>query len=71
MARWIKYEEDVELGPDRWGKPHVPPLCFDSVVRLRNFIEAGKIRFTCCWKLISFIYMYFSTLIIKMFHKLS
>lgn len=44
MARWIKYEEDVELGPDRWGKPHVPPLCFTSLSKLRQCIEAGRIR---------------------------
>ena len=43
-ARWIKYEEDVELGPDRWGKPHVPPLCFHSLIKLRQCIEAGIIK---------------------------
>ncbi|CAL1266252.1 unnamed protein product [Larinioides sclopetarius] len=40
-ARWIKYEEDVELGPDKWGKPHVPPLSFHSLLKLRQCLDSG------------------------------
>ncbi|GFU39401.1 anion exchange protein 2 [Nephila pilipes] len=42
-ARWIKYEEDVELGPDKWGKPHVPPLSFHSLLRLRHCLDSGGV----------------------------
>lgn len=41
-ARWIKYEEDVELGPDKWGKPHVPPLSFHSLLKLRQCLDSGE-----------------------------
>ncbi|CAG7833125.1 unnamed protein product [Allacma fusca] len=42
-ARWIKYEEDVEEGADRWGRPHVASLSFHSLINLRRLIEAGVI----------------------------
>ncbi|XP_054706709.1 band 3 anion transport protein-like [Uloborus diversus] len=42
-ARWIKYEEDVELSIDRWGKPHVPPLYFHSLLTLRNALDHGAV----------------------------
>ncbi|XP_071493333.1 band 3 anion transport protein-like [Diadema antillarum] len=38
-ARWIKYEEDVEEGAQRWGKPHVASLSFHSLVELRQYLE--------------------------------
>lgn len=41
-ARWIKYEEDLEEGADRWGRPHVASLSFHSLINLRRLIEAGK-----------------------------
>ncbi|XP_075238832.1 band 3 anion transport protein-like isoform X2 [Convolutriloba macropyga] len=39
-ARWIKYEEDVELGGE-WGKPHVSTLSFHSLLELRRLLEHG------------------------------
>ncbi|XP_073975521.1 anion exchange protein Ae2 isoform X4 [Rhodnius prolixus] len=42
-ARWIKYEEDVEEGADRWGRPHVAPLSFHSLLNLRRCLETGVI----------------------------
>lgn len=42
-ARWIKYEEDVEEGSDRWGRPHVAPLSFHSLLNLRLFLEQGVV----------------------------
>ncbi|XP_055317882.1 anion exchange protein 3 isoform X2 [Sitodiplosis mosellana] len=42
-ARWIKYEEDVEEGADRWGRPHVAPLSFHSLLNLRLFLEQGVV----------------------------
>lgn len=40
-ARWIKYEEDVEEGSDRWGRPHVASLSFHSLLNLRRCLETG------------------------------
>ncbi|KAH8380652.1 hypothetical protein KR009_011982 [Drosophila setifemur] len=42
-ARWIKYEEDVEEGSDRWGKPHVASLSFHSLLNLRRCLETGVV----------------------------
>lgn len=43
-ARWIKYEEDVEEGSDRWGRPHVASLSFHSLLNLRRCLETGEIN---------------------------
>ncbi|KAK4877761.1 hypothetical protein RN001_010267 [Aquatica leii] len=43
-ARWIKYEEDVEEGVDRWGKPHVASLSFHSLLNLRKCLEEGLVN---------------------------
>lgn len=40
-ARWIKYEEHVEEGADRWGRPHVASLSFHSLLNLRRCLETG------------------------------
>ena len=40
-ARWIKFEEDVEEGSGRWGRPHVSALAFHSLVELRRGLEKG------------------------------
>ncbi|CAH1788172.1 unnamed protein product [Owenia fusiformis] len=42
-ARWIKFEEDVEEGANRWGKPHVASLSFHSLLELRKCLEEGTI----------------------------
>jgi len=41
-ARWIKFEEDVEKN-ERWGKPHVASLSFQSLLELRRGIETGSV----------------------------
>lgn len=41
-ARWIKFEEDVEEGAERWGKPHVASLSFHSLIELRKGLEQGE-----------------------------
>ncbi|KAJ8019935.1 Anion exchange protein 2 [Holothuria leucospilota] len=41
-ARWIKFEEDVEEGAHKWGKPHVASLSFHSLVELRHFLEEAS-----------------------------
>lgn len=40
-ARWIKYEEDVHEGTDRWGRPHVASLSFHSLLNVRRSLESG------------------------------
>lgn len=35
-ARWIKFEEDVEEGGNRWSKPHVATLSLHSLFELRR-----------------------------------
>ncbi|XP_067140255.1 band 3 anion transport protein-like [Centruroides vittatus] len=42
-ARWIKYEENVEEGAERWGKPHVASLSFHSLLSLRKCLEQGTV----------------------------
>jgi hypothetical protein len=43
-ARWIKFEEDVEEGAERWGKPHVASLSFHSLLDLRRCLEKCEFR---------------------------
>jgi len=40
-ARWIKFEEEIEEGAVRWGKPHVSSLSFHSLLELRRCLEQG------------------------------
>ncbi|XP_033100508.1 electroneutral sodium bicarbonate exchanger 1-like [Anneissia japonica] len=40
---WIKYEEDVEEGADRWSKPHISTLSLHSLFELRNCILIGTV----------------------------
>ena len=42
-ARWLKFEEDVEEGGDRWSKPHVATLSLYSVFELRSCIVNGTV----------------------------
>jgi len=42
-ARWIKFEEDVEEGGNRWSKPHVATLSLHSLFELRSMITNGTI----------------------------
>ncbi|KAL8587703.1 hypothetical protein ACOMHN_020921 [Nucella lapillus] len=40
-ARWIKFEEDVEEGGERWSKPHVATLSLHSLFELRCSLLQG------------------------------
>ena len=40
-ARWIKFEEDVELAGDRWSKPHVAYSTCRALLQLRNCLLRG------------------------------
>uniref|UniRef100_F7IQU1 Anion exchange protein n=1 Tax=Callithrix jacchus TaxID=9483 RepID=F7IQU1_CALJA len=42
-ARWIKFEEKVEQGGERWSKPHVATLSLHSLFELRTCMEKGSI----------------------------
>uniref|UniRef100_A0A8C4ZVS3 Anion exchange protein n=1 Tax=Gadus morhua TaxID=8049 RepID=A0A8C4ZVS3_GADMO len=42
-ARWIKFEEKVEEGGERWSKPHVATLSLHSLMELKTCIETGTI----------------------------
>uniref|UniRef100_A0A672GKT9 Anion exchange protein n=1 Tax=Salarias fasciatus TaxID=181472 RepID=A0A672GKT9_SALFA len=42
-ARWIKFEEKVEKGGERWSKPHVATLSLHSLMELKTCIEKGTI----------------------------
>ncbi|NXA78729.1 S4A4 protein, partial [Thryothorus ludovicianus] len=41
MARWIKFEEKVEDGGERWSAPHVPVLSLHSLLQLRTCLQKG------------------------------
>jgi len=43
IYRWVKYEEDVEEGGERWSKPHVASLSLHSLFELRSSILQGSV----------------------------
>jgi sodium bicarbonate transporter 10 len=43
MRRWIKFEEDVEEGGNRWSKPHVATLSLHSLFELRSLLLNGTV----------------------------
>ncbi|XP_077329974.1 electrogenic sodium bicarbonate cotransporter 1-like isoform X3 [Lithobates pipiens] len=42
-ARWIRFEEKIEDGGERWSKPHVTTLTLHSLFELRTCFEKGII----------------------------
>ncbi|XP_051764074.1 electrogenic sodium bicarbonate cotransporter 4 isoform X2 [Ctenopharyngodon idella] len=42
-ARWVKFEEKVEEGGERWSKPHVSTLSLHSLFELRTCLQTGCI----------------------------
>ena len=51
LCRWLKFEEDVEDGGERWSKPYVATLSLHSLFELRSCILNGTVmldmRATC------------------------
>lgn len=43
MYRWLKFEEDVEDGGERWSKPYVATLSLHSLFELRSCILNGTV----------------------------
>lgn len=41
--RWLKFEEDVEDGGERWSKPYVATLSLHSLFELRSCIINGTV----------------------------
>ena len=41
IARWIKYEETVEVEGNRWSKPHVSTPKLQGWLQLRHFMHHG------------------------------
>lgn len=42
-SRWLKFEEDVEDGGERWSKPYVATLSLHSLFELRSCILNGTV----------------------------
>lgn len=43
IYRWLKFEEDVEDGGERWSKPYVATLSLHSLFELRSCILNGTV----------------------------
>lgn len=43
ICRWLKFEEDVEDGGERWSKPYVATLSLHSLFELRSCIMNGTV----------------------------
>lgn len=41
--RWVKFEENVEEGGERWSKPHVASLSLHSLFEVRKSMVSGVI----------------------------
>ncbi|XP_067857360.1 electrogenic sodium bicarbonate cotransporter 4 isoform X2 [Heptranchias perlo] len=42
-ARWVKFEEKVEKGGERWSKPHVSTLSLHSLFELRTCLQTETV----------------------------
>ena len=42
-GRWVKYEESIEWGGDKWSKPHVASLSLHSLFELRSVLLSSAV----------------------------
>lgn len=42
-ARWLKFEENVEKGGERWSKPYVTSLSLHALFELRSLLTHGTV----------------------------
>uniref|UniRef100_A0A8C8E8G0 Solute carrier family 4 member 9 n=1 Tax=Otus sunia TaxID=257818 RepID=A0A8C8E8G0_9STRI len=42
-GRWMKFEEKVEDGGERWSAPHIPVLPLQSLFQLRTCLQKGTV----------------------------
>uniref|UniRef100_A0A3B5M947 Anion exchange protein n=1 Tax=Xiphophorus couchianus TaxID=32473 RepID=A0A3B5M947_9TELE len=42
-VQWVKFEEKVEEGGERWSKPHVSTLSLHSLFELRTCLQTGTV----------------------------
>jgi len=42
-CRWIRFEENVEEGGERWSKPHVATLSLHALFELRRGLGSGTV----------------------------
>ena len=45
VARWIKYQEEVEEAGNRWSKPHISTPSLPGWMTLRSSIRNGLVMF--------------------------
>jgi len=43
LIRWIRFEENVEEGGERWSKPHVATLSLHALFELRRGLSTGTV----------------------------
>ena len=43
ISRWVRFEEKVEEGGERWSKPHVSTLSLHSFFQLRSMMLNGTV----------------------------
>ncbi|CDW51760.1 anion exchange protein [Trichuris trichiura] len=46
-ARWVKYEETVGISGERWSKPHISLLAYQSIMTLRKLLADGLLLTDC------------------------
>ncbi|KAM5299862.1 anion exchange protein 4 isoform 4-T4 [Ctenodactylus gundi] len=46
-ARWVLFEEKLEVGAGRWSTAHVPTLALPSLQKLRSLLAEGLVLLDC------------------------
>ncbi|XP_023330571.1 sodium bicarbonate cotransporter 3 [Eurytemora carolleeae] len=43
LSRWVKFQEDLEDGGQRWSKPYVPSCTFSVMLELKELFESSTV----------------------------